>query len=415
MLADTDSDSLLEVAEQVEASTVGRETAPERSRPGVEPPPVRRETPPERPRLSEEKPAAPDRERDAARESSRKQWVRRGLFLLLPLALAGGGYWYVEGGRVMSTDDAYVDAEMVGISTDVSGTVADVDVHDNQQVAAGQVLYHLDPLQFQIALANARANLAQIALTLDSMKRDYRRMLTDAVAEQAQVALDQTQYDRAARLLVSGVESRAGYDRAQYTLETDRSKLEALREQARVQLARLGGRLDIPTAQLPQYLQAQAQVAEAERELNHTTVVAPFAGTVTDVPATAPGRYLPASTTAFYLVDTQHVWIEATPKETQLTYVRPGQPATVTVDTYPNVRWHGTVQSLSPAAAQEFSLLPAQNTSGNWVKVVQRIDLHIRVDTRERRMPPLRAGMSVEVYVDTGHPRGLPHFLTSLL
>jgi membrane fusion protein (multidrug efflux system) len=239
-------------------------------------------------------------------------------------------------------------------------------------------------------------------------------MLTDAAAEQAQVALDQLQYDRAARLLVSGVESRAGYDRAQYTLQTDRSKLEALREQARVQLARLGGKLDIPTAQLPQFLQAQAQVAEAERELNHTVVVAPFAGIVTDVPAIAPGKYLPASTTAFYLVDTQHVWIEATPKETQLTYVRPGQPATVTVDTYPNVRWHGTVQSLSPAAAEEFALLPAQNTSGNWVKVVQRIDLRIRVDTRERRMPPLRAGMSAEIYVDTGHPRGLPHFLTSL-
>jgi membrane fusion protein, multidrug efflux system len=180
-----------------------------------------------------------------------------------------------------------------------------------------------------------------------------------------------------------------------------------------VQLTRLGGKPVIATTQLPQFLQARAQMAEAERELNHTVVVAPFAGTVTDVPAIAPGKYLSASTTAFYLVDTQHVWIEATPKETQLTYVRPGQPATVTVDTYPDVRWHGTVESLSPAAAEEFALLPAENTSGNWVKVVQRIDLRIGVDASERGMPPLRAGMSVEVHIDTGHPRGLPHFLTT--
>jgi membrane fusion protein (multidrug efflux system) len=315
---------------------------------------------------------------------------------------------------VTSTDDAYVDAEKVGISTDVSGTVAEVDVSDNQEVVADQELYRLDPLQFRITLANARANRAQIALTLDSMKQDYRRMLTDAVAEQAQVTLDQTRYDRATRLLASGVESRAAYDQAQYTLQADQSKLKGLRQQARVQLARLGGDPGTPTVQLPQYLQAQAQVAEAERELAHTVVRAPFAGIVTDVPAIAPGRYLAASTTAFYLVDTHHVWIDATPKETQLTYVRAGQPVIVKVDTYPEVQWHGTVQSLSPAAAQEFSLLPAQNTSGNWVKVVQRVQMRVRVGTRDKHLPPLRAGMSAEVYVDTGHPRGLPHFLTGL-
>ena len=129
------------------------------------------------------------------------------------------------------------------------------------------------------------------------------------------------------------------------------------------------------------------------------------------MPAIAPGKYLPASTTAFYLVDTDHVWIDAKPKETELTYVRRGQPATVTVDTYPDVEWHGTVESVSPAAAQEFSLLPAQNTSGNWVKVVQRVPMRVRLDTSDRQMPPLRAGMSVEVDVDTGHARGCPHFL----
>jgi membrane fusion protein (multidrug efflux system) len=394
MLTDRDADSSLDEAERIIVHPLLRETAPDLPQ--------------------EERSPASTTQRDAPRQSLRRPWVRRMLFLLLPLALIGGSAWYVVGGRIMYTDNAYVNADKVGISTDVAGTVAEIDVHDNQEVAAGQVLYRLDALQFVIALANAKANRAQVALTLESMKRDYRRMLTDAAAAQSQVALDQTRYERATRLLTSGVESRAGFDQAQYTLRTDQSKLEALREEARVQLARLGGNPDIPAAQFPQFQQASAQVAEAEREFLHTVVIAPFAGIVTNVPAIAAGKFLPASTTAFYLVDTHHVWIDATPKETQLTYVRPGQQASVSVDTYPGVRWYGTVESMSPAAAQEFSLLPAQNTSGNWVKVVQRVQIRILVDTSDARMPPLRAGMSTEVSVDTEHPRGLPHFLTAL-
>jgi membrane fusion protein, multidrug efflux system len=177
----------------------------------------------------------------------------------------------------------------------------------------------------------------------------------------------------------------------------------------------LGGNPDIPVTQHPQYLQAKAQVDEAQRQLDDTTVKAPFAGIVTNVPSIAPGKYLQASTTAFYLVATDHVWVDANPKETQLTYVQPGQPVAVTVDTYPDLEWRGTVESISPAAAQEFQLLPAQNTSGNWVKVVQRIPMRVRVDTSDRGRPPLRAGMSVEVDVDTGHARGMPHFLAALL
>ena len=162
-------------------------------------------------------------------------------------------------------------------------------------------------------------------------------------------------------------------------------------------------------------MQAKAQVDEAQRQFDHTIVKAPFAGIVMNVPSIAPGKYLQASTTAFYLVATDHVWVNANPKETELTHVRPGQPVTVTVDTYPDLEWHGTVESISPAAAQEFQLLPAQNTSGNWVKVVQRIPMRVRVGTNDESRPQLRAGMSVEIGVDTGRPRGVPHFLASLL
>ena len=351
---------------------------------------------------------------DKKRPRSTRTTIRWGLFALLPLALIVGGYWYVAGGRIMSTDDAYVEAEKVGISTDVSGIVKDVEVTDNQHVTKGQVLYRLDPRQFQIALDNAKANLAQTALAIEAMKQDYKRMLSDASAEEAQVKLDQTNYDRDVMLLRSGTVSQSVFDQAQSSLSTDKSKLESLRQQAQVQLARLVGNADIPVAQHPQYLQAQAQVEEAQRQLDHTVVTAPFGGTVTNVPAIAAGKYLAASTTAFFLVDTDHAWIDANPKETELTYVRPGQSVTVTVDAYPDIEWHGTVDSISPAAAQEFALLPAQNTSGNWVKVVQRIPMRVRVDTSDKNHPPLRPGMSVEVDVDTGHARGFPHFLTAL-
>jgi membrane fusion protein (multidrug efflux system) len=212
-----------------------------------------------------------------------------------------------------------------------------------------------------------------------------------------------------------GAVSRATYDQGRFTLEADKGKLESLRQQAAVQLAKLDNNPDVPVTQHPQYLQVRAQVDEAQRQLDHSVVKAPFAGIVTQVPAISPGKYLAASTTAFFLVATDHVWVDATPKETELTYVRPGQPVTVTVDTYPDAEWHGVVESISPAAAQQFALLPAQNTSGNWVKVVQRIPMRVRVDTDENNLPPLRAGMSVEADVHTGHTRGLPHFLAALL
>jgi membrane fusion protein, multidrug efflux system len=368
----------------------------------------------EAPQVQPDRPGAMPSALEKPARSPRRPWRRWTLFALLPLAVIVGCYWYITGGAVMSTDDSYVEADKVGFSTDISGIVADVDVTDNQHVAAGQILYRLDPRQFQIALGNAKANLAETALSIEAMKEDYKRMLSDAAAQQAQVDLDQVNHDRYATLLRSATVSKATFDQAHYTLDTDKNKLDSLRRQAAAQLARLAGDPTIPVTLHPQYLQAQAKVDEAQRQFDHTTVVAPFSGIVTNVPTIAPGKYLPASTIAFYLVDTDHIWLAANPKETELTYVRPGQRVTVRVDTYPNVEWHGTVESISPAAAQEFSLLPAQNTSGNWVKVVQRVPMRVRIDTSNNGQPPLRAGMSVEVEVDTGHARGLPRFVTAL-
>jgi membrane fusion protein (multidrug efflux system) len=370
----------------------------------------------------EEQPARPPQEQAIATslaseqgpQPTRRHWLRWALFALVPLALIAGIYWYVTGGRIMWTDDAYIQADQVGIATDVSGLVQNIEVTENQRVESGQVLYRLDPSQFQITLDNAKANLAQVALTIDSMKETYRRMLSDIAAQDAQVKLDEVTNDRNAALVRTNAVAQLTYDQSRFALEVDKSKAASLREQAQVQLALLAGNPDIAVTEHPQYLQAQAQVDEAQRQLDHTIVKAPFAGIVTQVNSIAPGKYLAASMTAFFLVDTDHVWIDATPKETELTYVRPGQPVTATVDTYPGAEWHGTVESINPAAAQQFSLLPAQNTSGNWVKVVQRITMRVRLDTSEKDLPPLRAGMSVLVNVDTGHPRGVPQFFSTL-
>jgi membrane fusion protein (multidrug efflux system) len=391
------------MAEALRKHTPVRDEAPEApvTRPAVAPTPI--DSRRDKPALAE--PPQPPQ---------RRRWTRWGLFALLPLVLAVGFYWYTTGGQIMSTDDAYVESEKVGISTDVAGIVQDVDVHENEHVAAGQVLYRLDPRPFQIALDDAKANLAQTAMSIEAMKQDYQRMLSDVEAQQSQVGLDQTNFNRDATLIRSGTVSQAVYDQVKSTLETDKSKLQSLRQQAQVQLAKLGGNAELEVAQHPQYKQAQAKVDEAQRQLDHTVITAPFAGTATNVPAIAPGKYLAASTTAFYLVNEDHVWVDANPKETELTYVRPGQSVDVTVDTYPNRVWHGTVESISPAAAQEFALLPAQNTSGNWVKVVQRVPMRVRVDSGGQDLPPLRAGMSAEIAVDTGHARGLPHFLSSI-
>jgi membrane fusion protein (multidrug efflux system) len=237
-----------------------------------------------------------------------------------------------------------------------------------------------------------------------------------AQIQQAQNDIDyySTELRRQKDLLGAKFASQRAYDTAHRNLQNAQQERASLEQQLAAIAANLNGDPDGPVEQNPRYRDAVAQRDEAARELDHTTVKAPFSGIVTEVPSLQSGKYLQASVTAFYLVATDHVWVDSMPKETQLTHVQPGQPVTVTVDTYPDVTWKGTVESLSPAAAQEFALLPAQNTSGNWVKVVQRIPMRVRLDTTDPHKPALRAGMSVEVDVDTGHARGLPHFLTAL-
>jgi membrane fusion protein (multidrug efflux system) len=343
--------------------------------------------------------------RPADRGRFRKQLLRWGLMAGGVLAVIVGGFFYwLSSGRWVETDDAYVQADSMTLSTDVSGIVASIPVHEGEAVTKGEILFRLDPQKFQIALDNARANLAQVRLNIEAAKADYQAALRDTAARQQQVNADQATYDRYASLVKARAVTQQATDDARYKLAADQQAVRGSESQARALLAKLDGNPDIAVADMPSFKQAQAQVAEAEREMNHSVVRAPFNGIVTQVNKLQIGMFLGASTAAFGLVSTDHVWVEAEPKETQLTYARNGDPVEVGFDLYPGRAWQGHVQSIAPATDQNFSLLPAQNSSGNWVKVVQRIPVRIRIDIRPGD-PPLRAGMSADIDIDTGHVR----------
>jgi membrane fusion protein (multidrug efflux system) len=343
-----------------------------------------------------------------------KQSMRRPLlFALLPLALLVGGYFYVTGGAIMSTDNAYVQADTVGVSTDVTGIVKDVAVTDNQKVAKGDILFRLDDLPFKLALDRANAQLASTRNDLLALRASYKNMEAQIEQAKTDIAFNTVNFNRQKQLATTSSTPQATLDASRNTLQASQQKLASLEQQLAGIAANLNGTPDAPVEDHPRYKDALAARDEAARQLSHTIVRAPFAGIVTNVPSLQPGQYFAAGTTAFNIVSTDHVWVQASPKETELTYVKPGQKATVEVDTYPGVAWKGTVESISPASASSFSLLPAQNSSGNWVKVVQRIPLRVRVDNIPGK-PPLRVGMSVELNVDTGHERGFPSFITRL-
>ena len=345
--------------------------------------------------------------RPASRGRSRKQLLRWGLMAggVLAVVVGGGAYW-LNGGRWVDTDDAYVQADSMTLSTDVSGIVATIPVHEGEEVTKGQVLFTLDPQKFQIAVDNAKADLAQVRLNVESMKADYQADLRDTAAKQQQVNADQATYDRYGALVKQRAVTQQETDDARYKLAADQQAVRASESQARAQLAKLSGNPDIAVEDTPAFKQAQARLAEAEREMDHSVVRAPFDGIVTQVNKLQPGMYLSASSAAFGLVSTDHVWVEAEPKETQLTYAKAGDHVDVSFDLYPDRTWDGTVQSIAPATDQNFSLLPAENSSGNWVKVVQRIPVRVRVE-RKPGDPPLRAGMSADIDIDTGHVRSL--------
>ena len=314
------------------------------------------------------------------------------------LAIAAALYFYLTSGRYVSTEDAYLRAAQVAVSADVSGRVVARYVHDNERVRRGEVLFRLDDRPFVIAEQAARARLAAARLAVESLEADYRADEAALASDRSRRAYAQREYHRQVRLLKIGVSSKSQFDRAQLVLQQSRQAVSGARQRIQAVLARLGGSPDIPLDRHPQVAEAQAALDHALLELSYTTVRAPMTGIVTEVQHLQVGDYLPLATKAFVLVSTHDVWIAADYKEDVLSNVRPGEKATVTIDDYPGRTFHAVVASITPGTGAQFAVLPPQNATGNWVKVVQRLDVRLRLLGTP---PPVRSGLSAEVTIDT--------------
>lgn len=318
-------------------------------------------------------------------------------------------YW-LSGDRYIDTDNAYIHAAKLMVTTDVSGLVQSVNVRQGQHVKKGAVLFRLNPQEFQHTVDADRGTLNAAALELDALKRSYQGALGSIAAQKATVRLAQITYTRDSSLIRTQAISQETMDNARESLRQAQGTLDNLQQAAAVYLAKLKGNPDLPLDQYPDYITAKANLAEAERELAHTVVRAPFDGVVGEVDALQPGALIVSSVSSFTttsavgFVSDKDIWIQADMKETKLTHVKDGDPVDITVDTYPGRHWHGHVEAINPGSDTTFSVLPSQNSSANWVKIVQRIAVRVAID-RQAGDPPLRAGMSVVITVDTGHRR----------
>ena len=333
--------------------------------------------------------------------------LRLGLLALGPVAIAAVGLQlYIASGQYVSTENAFLKSDKIAISPEVTGHVEAVLVEENDIVAAGQPLFRIDGQRFLIALNRRRAELEQARQRVESMRALHRQKQAEIKEAGQEVAFYQSEYKRAERLKGGGHVSGANYDKARRDLLMTRHRVEALRQDLSGVLANLGGDPELPTDRHPDVLEAMAEFDRAQLDLTRTTVVAPAGGIVSNLELQV-GEYVEAGTPVFSVVTTERIWVEANLKETDLTHVRPGQAATVVADAYPDHAWQAQVASIAPATGAEFSLLPPQNASGNWVKVVQRVPVRLEIERRESD-PPLRVGMSVEVEIDTQVERSLP-------
>ena len=333
-----------------------------------------------------------------------RQRVRLPLMLAGPIfVLIAASWWYLTSGRYVSTDDAYVQAARTMISTDVSGRVVAVAVHDNERVGAGQILFRLDDRPFRIAVEEAKAQLATARLQVEALKATYRQKSADAKAAQDTLAYQQREYERQRHLAASGVASQALFDQVGNALQMARQKVVSTEQDIANVLAQLGGDPNIPIDRHPTVQRAQATLDRAELNLSYTIVRAPDNGIVTKVEQLQVGNYVNASIPVFSLVS-DRIWVEANFKETELTHMRVGQTATVAIDTYPDTVFKATLVSLSPGTGIMFALLPPENATGNWVKVVQRLPVRLALEGVDPNLA-LHAGLSVTVDVDTHYRR----------
>src|SRR5216683_7121754 len=360
-------------------------------------------------------PKAPPR--PAAAESRRliaglRRYRRFLLLVVLPIvAVIGGFMFYLSGGRYVGTDDAYVGAQKVLITPDISGKIDKVVVKEGQHVNQGDVLFEIDPVPFRLAVNQARATLEQAHTTYDNLVANikiYGQMLD--LAQQG-VDLKQRDVDRKTTLAKSNFGSQLDLDNASTAFVTASAQLQFLKQQISSAKTQLLGNPDLPLGEFPPYAQAKAALAQAERNLDHTVMRAPMGGVATQVDQIQLGRFVMAGAPVFSIIDVSKPWVDANLKESDFTYVAVGQSVSIDVDAFPDHVFKGTIGSLSPGTGAQFAILPPQNATGNFVKVVQRVPVRIYFDSNDKYVQKLKAGMSAYTTIDTGHRRSLAALL----
>jgi membrane fusion protein (multidrug efflux system) len=351
-------------------------------------------------------PAITDAKKPPAKRFSRKR-LRMILLIVVPLIAVGiGAFFYLGSGRYITTDNAYVGSPKVLITPDISGKVARVIVREGQHVKAGDELFEIDPVPFRIAVDQAQAKLAGVRTDFTNLKSDFQvySQLADVAKKNAE--LKKADVERKKALAASRAGSQVDYETAisaQLTAELQAQLALQRKDQAFNQLQ---GDPNLPIEKFPAHMQAAAALEQAQRDLDHTLLRAPIDGMATQVDNIQLGRFVTAGTPVFAVIDDSAPWVDANPKETDITNLQVGQRATVFVDTFPDTTFFGTVESVSPGTGAQFAILPPQNASGNWVKVVQRVPLRVRLD-KDPMTAKLRAGMSAYVEIDTGKRKSM--------
>jgi membrane fusion protein (multidrug efflux system) len=349
--------------------------------------------------------AKPQTEAPAPATNGRRKRLRMILLVVLPLiALIGGGYFYLSGGRYIDTDNAYVGAQKVLITPDISGKIVHVAIREGQHVNPGDELFTLDREPFALAVDAAKAKLAAAQTDYEKLKATYASTKTLVDLADKSVTFKQRDLDRKTDLAKRGASTQVDVDNAATALVTAQLQAQLGKQQLAQTLAQLLGDPDLPLDKFPEYAQAKSALDNAERDLAHTVVRAPISGTATQVDNIQLGRTVAAGSPVLSVIDDAQPWVDANPKETDITYLRVGQKATLDVDSFPDHPFTGHVVSVSPGTGAQFSILPPQNATGNWVKVVQRVPVRIAFD-KDPNLVRLRAGMSVNVSIDTHHSR----------
>lgn len=344
-----------------------------------------------------------------------RQRLRRPLLLAFPILLGlTGAAAYLAEEPYVSTDDAFIRAAKDSINARVSGQVVEIAVVDNQHVSKGQLLFRIDPAPYQIAVDQAKADLERTRLDIETLKTKYREQQAELQSAKDSATFDEHEYNRKQALITSGFTPQAALERAETDLKVARQNIASIQQQIANTVVALNGDPDIKVDLHPTVRAAKALLDRAELDLSYATIVAPDDGIVTKVDDLQVGDFVNPGAAVFSLLSSRHVWIEANFRETGLTHMRPGQPATIDVDVYPGHSFKAHVVSMSPGTGSDFAVLPPENATGNWVKVVQRLTVRLELDAVDPNWP-LYSGISVTARVDTGYRRTLRHPLQPVL